>query len=110
MWIGAHDGDKEVGGLGTALLRTRRWEVEDVVRELRGGKGEGEKGGWEGTEVVELGIGEEVVVTRAGMGRGGEEGKAPVLPVLPVLENAGWLDDKRALRVGAAEVVVTAPG
>ncbi|OIW35494.1 hypothetical protein CONLIGDRAFT_651513 [Coniochaeta ligniaria NRRL 30616] len=31
VWIGAHDGDKEVGGLANGLLRTRRWSREEVV-------------------------------------------------------------------------------
>ena len=30
-WISAHDGDKEVKGLATGLLRTRKWHRDEVV-------------------------------------------------------------------------------
>jgi hypothetical protein len=91
VWISAHDGDKEVKGLANGLLKTRKWSREEVARELGfevgldeldrrieetgrgGGAGKAEVGSarWEsdakGTEVMVLGIGEEVVLGSEGV-------------------------------------------
>ena len=70
-WISAHDGDKEVRGLATRLLRTRRFGRDEVsggfADEAAGGGGDEplEKG--PGTEVLSLGTGEEVLLTREGV-------------------------------------------
>lgn len=95
-WISAHDGDKEVKGLANGLLRTRRRTREEVAgslafevgigeEEMEGPaataekkKKEKEKSEAGGTEVMVLGIGEEVVLDREGVRRlpPREDGKA----------------------------------
>lgn len=95
VWISAHDGEKEVRGLATGLLRTRRWgreEVEGLVSPVSGAAAAGTAGEATGvaasdstgrrdgggirrtgsamdkaTEVMRLGSGDEVVVTGDGM-------------------------------------------
>lgn len=74
-WISAHDGEKDVRGLATGLLRTRKWgreEVESVVSPAKGHFGSAAHeskagGGSKGTEVLALGSGEEVVLTSEGV-------------------------------------------
>ena len=39
-WISAHDGDKEVRGIATGLLKTRKWQREEVVGGLVRGLGD----------------------------------------------------------------------
>ncbi|KAH8910571.1 hypothetical protein BR93DRAFT_907226 [Coniochaeta sp. PMI_546] len=92
VWISAHDGDKEVKGLANGLLKTRKWTREEVSKELgfevglekldrqirdtkheRGvekkdiGVGRRETPGGKATEVMVLGIGEEVVLDSEGV-------------------------------------------
>jgi len=85
VWISAHDGDKEVKGLANGLLKTRKYSREEVAEELgfelgleeldrkaAGGLGSGGKqgrGGRKETEVIVLGIGEEVVLDGEGFCR-----------------------------------------
>ncbi|EON97294.1 hypothetical protein UCRPA7_7199 [Phaeoacremonium minimum UCRPA7] len=71
-WISAHDGEKDVRGLATGLLRTRKWareEVESVVSPRKGhfSPAQESKVGNKGTEVLALGSGEEVVLTSEGV-------------------------------------------
>lgn len=92
VWISAHDGDKEVKGLANGLLKTRKWTREEVSKELgfevglekldrqirdtkheRGvekmdtGVSRRETNGGKATEVMVLGIGEEVVLDSEGV-------------------------------------------
>lgn len=88
VWISAHDGEKDVRGLATGLLRTRRYrkeEVEEVVSPCResfadgdapGGRpragsscgGGGGSGGCKSrTDIFRLASGDEVVVSSDGM-------------------------------------------
>lgn len=92
VWISAHDGEKEVKGLANGLLKVRKRSREEVVAELgfevgleeldrrqeetarRGGgkdkmerKGESRVGDGRRTEVMVLGIGEEVVLDSEGV-------------------------------------------
>jgi hypothetical protein len=85
LWISAHDGDKDVRGLVTGMLKTRRWradEIEDVLESRLSGGDKGSdkevidqsnalekskgprKGG--GTEVLRLTCGEEILVSGTG--------------------------------------------
>ncbi|KAL0936504.1 uncharacterized protein CTRU02_208719 [Colletotrichum truncatum] len=86
-WISTHDGDKDVRGLATRMLRTRKYaqkEVADVVspvsksssrvnREKAGSEGSGKS-----TDVLVLGVGEEVAMTREGVWN--VEPKARIIP------------------------------
>ncbi|KAI0136439.1 hypothetical protein BJ170DRAFT_12465 [Xylariales sp. AK1849] len=77
VWVSAHDGEKDVRGLATGMLRTRKWrreEVMEVVSPRFGagngvakGFGDGNGYGTKVTEVLRLGSGEEVVVCGDGM-------------------------------------------
>lgn len=121
-WISAHDGDKEVKGFANALLKTRKHAREDVLRKLRsgrglkqdvpgdnsGGEGGAEKvqartaatiGDWVGTEVIVLGIGEEVVLSRDSV-LGGESRKAEDNEKI-------WSSSNGISRVTEASIVVT---
>ncbi|KAI1866561.1 hypothetical protein JX265_007862 [Neoarthrinium moseri] len=78
-WVSAHDGEKEVRGLATQLLKVKQWRREEIVGlvspssraefdsrgrgELRKGLGSVREAG---TEVLRLGCGDEVVVTGDG--------------------------------------------
>lgn len=75
VWVSAHDGEKDVRGLATSLLRTRRYkreEVEEVISPPRDGTisdniGGNQKNGGIGTEILRLESGGEVVVSGDGM-------------------------------------------
>ncbi|KAK6954087.1 hypothetical protein Daesc_004049 [Daldinia eschscholtzii] len=81
IWLSAHDAEKEVRGLVTGMLKTKRWrreEVEgalDLREERKSGKeklGHARKSssssiGGMATEVMRLGSGDEVVVSGNGM-------------------------------------------
>jgi hypothetical protein len=84
VWISAHDGNKDVRGIATGKLRTRKWskdEVEEVVspRSLHGlgglpspAAGESDDGTDAVTtsrkiEVLALSSGEEVALTEEGI-------------------------------------------
>ncbi|KAI1414833.1 hypothetical protein F5Y13DRAFT_158416 [Hypoxylon sp. FL1857] len=82
VWISAHDGEKDVRGLATGMLKTRRWKREEVESALgpheEKGKSDKEKLGHMrksssgsscavGTEIMRLGSGDEVVVSGTGM-------------------------------------------
>ncbi|KAI0468668.1 hypothetical protein F4859DRAFT_197613 [Xylaria cf. heliscus] len=83
LWISAHDGEKDVRGLATGLLKTRRWKDEEIrgalenrlngssnrrkgrginVREKT--KGTPRQGGC--TEILRLECGEEILVSGTG--------------------------------------------
>ncbi|KAI1259636.1 hypothetical protein F5Y18DRAFT_420629 [Xylariaceae sp. FL1019] len=76
VWISAHDGEKEVRGLGTSMLKTRRWEQEEVERALQYAGAHGEKKEpnspkgrpeeMRKTEVMRLKSGDEMVVLATG--------------------------------------------
>ncbi|KAI8964938.1 hypothetical protein F5Y11DRAFT_314914 [Daldinia sp. FL1419] len=81
VWLSAHDGEKDVRGLATGLLKTKRWRREEVEgaldppEEKKPGKerpGHSRKSssgsiGGVTTEVMRLGSGDEVVVSGNGM-------------------------------------------
>lgn len=81
VWISAHDGEKDVRGLATGMLKTRRWRREEIegalgppeerkpgdkktghVRKVSAGSGCAVS-----TEIMRLGSGDEVVVSGTGM-------------------------------------------
>ncbi|KAH8884021.1 hypothetical protein GQ53DRAFT_662793 [Thozetella sp. PMI_491] len=84
-WISAHDGDKEVKGIATGLLRTRKWRKEEVMGGLNASEvALGLQSTAPGlmrpgsriydrlsrgmtTEVLSLGTGQEVVLTSDGV-------------------------------------------
>lgn len=66
VWVSAHDGEKNVKGLATTMLRTRRYAREEV-EEVIGPRGVRGAGPGVGTEVLRLGSGEEVAVAGDGM-------------------------------------------
>ncbi|KAI4596132.1 hypothetical protein KJ359_005637 [Pestalotiopsis sp. 9143b] len=65
VWVSAHDADKDVRGLGTGLLRTRRWGREEIIAGIVEGGGRGAGAGH--VEILRLGSGEEVLVTGEGL-------------------------------------------
>ncbi|KAI4868621.1 hypothetical protein F4820DRAFT_115999 [Hypoxylon rubiginosum] len=83
VWISAHDGEKDVRGLATGMLKTRRWKREEVEEALgprieMSKPGEGKLGhrrnassgsgnGGVTTEVLRLGSGGEVIVNGNGL-------------------------------------------
>lgn len=101
-WVSTHDGDKDVKGLVTRMLRTKRYTQKQIAGPSQSGKrrgdkrtgrekaGDKEKDG-KGTEVLVLGVGEEVAMTG--------EGVWNVEPGARVLPSAGKvLEDERKLR------------
>lgn len=66
VWISAHDGDKDVKGLATGFLRTKKWAANDLARQLAEDavedRDKGDTPKRIGTEVLALGIGEEVTL------------------------------------------------
>ncbi|KAI2473518.1 hypothetical protein F4781DRAFT_136286 [Annulohypoxylon bovei var. microspora] len=80
VWISAHDGEKDVRGLATGMLKTRRWKREEVESALgphidgksgekltHARKGSGGSIGGVSTEIMRLGSGDEIVVSGSGM-------------------------------------------
>ncbi|KAI0135226.1 hypothetical protein F4814DRAFT_14046 [Daldinia grandis] len=81
IWLSAHDGEKDVRGLATTMLKTKRWrreEVEGALDPREEGKPGKEKLGHArkssnssiggiSTEIMRLGSGDEVVVSGNGM-------------------------------------------
>ncbi|KAI0012150.1 hypothetical protein F4779DRAFT_569606 [Xylariaceae sp. FL0662B] len=79
IWLSAHDGEKDVRGLATGMLKTKRWrreEVEVAVHPVGEDKNHNEKlgharvaskGGSIGTEIMRLSSGDEVAVSANGM-------------------------------------------
>ncbi|OTA95860.1 hypothetical protein M434DRAFT_68420 [Hypoxylon sp. CO27-5] len=81
VWISAHDGEKDVRGLATGMLKTRRWKREEIEGALgphEDGKPSDKKTGHArkastgsgcavSTEIMRLGSGDEVVVSGTGM-------------------------------------------
>ncbi|KAK1688340.1 hypothetical protein BDP55DRAFT_629937 [Colletotrichum godetiae] len=82
-WVSTHDGDKDVRGLVTKMLRTKKYTQKQVTHHSSGGgrkrgdkldrerasdqdKREKAKGS-KSTEVLVLGVGEEVAMTREGV-------------------------------------------
>ncbi|KAJ0159519.1 hypothetical protein CTA2_9543 [Colletotrichum tanaceti] len=101
-WVSTHDGDKDVKGLVTKMLRTKRYTQKQIAAPSQSGKrrgdrrtgrekaGDKEKDGKE-TEVLVLGVGEEVAMTG--------EGVWNVEPGSRVLPSAGRvLEDERKLK------------
>ncbi|KAI1383338.1 uncharacterized protein F4822DRAFT_420289 [Hypoxylon trugodes] len=82
VWISAHDGEKDVRGLATGMLKTKRWTREEVEGALipceevgkpgvdklahRRKSSNGSNGGVS-TEIMRLGSGDEVLVSGTGM-------------------------------------------
>ncbi|KAI0864196.1 hypothetical protein F4860DRAFT_529728 [Xylaria cubensis] len=82
LWISAHDGEKDVQGLATGLLKIRRWKDEDIRGVLENGfdgPPNGQKGGDINvqekprsprrggcTEILRLDSGEEILVSGTG--------------------------------------------
>ncbi|RKU42281.1 hypothetical protein DL546_000183 [Coniochaeta pulveracea] len=76
VWISAHDGDKEVKGLATKFLETKKWMADDLGRQLAEDKEDGDRSAaavidgsrpWKGTTVLNLGVGEEVMLDHEGI-------------------------------------------
>ncbi|KAI8624645.1 hypothetical protein F5Y19DRAFT_306481 [Xylariaceae sp. FL1651] len=82
LWISAHDGDKDVRGLATGMLKTRRWKREEIEgalgSRLSSGKDDRTKpsqdsgsekirGVQKGAEIMRLSCGEEVLVSGTGL-------------------------------------------
>ncbi|KAI0404364.1 hypothetical protein F4802DRAFT_252926 [Xylaria palmicola] len=81
LWISAHDGDKDVRGLATGLLKTRRWDDDEIQAAIEHGPGgiasaqrtghsdsqDRRKGAQKGgTEILRLNCGEEILVSGTG--------------------------------------------
>ena len=66
-WVSAHDGDKNIDGLMTKMLRARRYAKEEVQRRLALGEKEDSNG--VGTEVLMLEAGKEISMTEQGVAR-----------------------------------------
>ncbi|KAJ2994998.1 hypothetical protein NUW58_g1395 [Xylaria curta] len=81
LWISAHDGEKNVRGLATGLLKTRRWKDEEIQGVLEHGyrglvngqkrdysnRQEVSKGARRGdTEILRLNCGDEILVSGTG--------------------------------------------
>lgn len=79
MWISAHDGDKEVKGLATKFLETKKWAADELARQFtddeegrnksRAAAAERARPG-KGTAVISLGIGEVVLLDHEGILKG----------------------------------------
>ncbi|KAK2039121.1 hypothetical protein LZ31DRAFT_98762 [Colletotrichum somersetense] len=117
-WISTHDGDKDVKGLVTKMLRTKRYTQKQVAApssssgRKRGDRhgcrekaGDGEKEG-KGTEVLVLGVGEEVAMT--GEGVWNVESAARALPMSWKLPEIGKKLKGRERGRGLAPVDTTA--
>ncbi|KAI1279190.1 hypothetical protein F5Y07DRAFT_397286 [Xylaria sp. FL0933] len=75
LWISAHDGEKDVRGVATGLLKTRRWKDEEIkVALARGVSGlrNNQKAGQDKeaqksqTQILRLNCGEEILVSGTG--------------------------------------------
>ncbi|KAI1828534.1 hypothetical protein F4861DRAFT_534957 [Xylaria intraflava] len=81
LWISAHDGEKDVRGLATGLLKTRRWDANEIQSALESGidrlstdKKKGQGTGSEKsrstrkgeTDILRLRCGEEILVSGTG--------------------------------------------
>ncbi|KAI0101616.1 hypothetical protein GGR51DRAFT_324276 [Nemania sp. FL0031] len=112
LWISAHDGEKDVRGLATGLLKTHRWkdeEIEDALRSglsgVRGGRIMGRDTSQEKTkgtrksttELLRLKCGEEILVSGTGqLWRTADDdaqsnvnlAKATVAPPPPTIQSA----------------------
>ncbi|KAI0016464.1 hypothetical protein F4780DRAFT_759061 [Xylariomycetidae sp. FL0641] len=73
IYVSAHDGEKDVKGLATGLLKTRRWDTDmsgtfplsGRERQMGGSVGSSSKG--QETKTMRMGSGEEVIVTGSGV-------------------------------------------
>ncbi|KAK2010138.1 hypothetical protein LZ32DRAFT_536478 [Colletotrichum eremochloae] len=116
-WISTHDGDKDVKGLVTKMLKTKRYTQKQVAAPSSSGRkrgdkhrrwekaGDGEKEG-KGTEVLVLGVGEEVAMT--GEGVWNVESAARALPLSWKLPEIGRSLKGRERGRGLAPVDTTA--
>lgn len=81
VWISAHDGEKDVRGFATGMLKTRRWRDEEIEgalesrlgntaddyrKKIQCGVPERKAGNAGGTEIVRLNCGEEILVSGTG--------------------------------------------
>ncbi|KAH8815041.1 hypothetical protein F5884DRAFT_161088 [Xylogone sp. PMI_703] len=62
-WVGAHDGDKEIKGVASKKLKVTKWGV-DQVQEIVSPRSERFEDRALATEVVALGVGEEITLAR----------------------------------------------
>jgi hypothetical protein len=91
-WVSTHDGDKDVRGLVTRMLKTRKFTIEEVVEvvsprvAVMPNKEKKMKPGSKNTEVLVLGIGEEVALTSEGVWNIEQQPGLIPLPPLPMLE------------------------
>lgn len=83
VWISAHDAEKDVRGIATSMLKTRKWQKEEIVEIVRPGltlpsgadRGKAARKGSlkmrvgvdKSIEILRLGSGERVLVTGDGM-------------------------------------------
>jgi hypothetical protein len=83
-WISAHDGEKNIRGLATGMLKTRRWrddEIEGALESGLGDRGDNQKKASQdsgpekkakdapnagGTEILRLNCGEEILISGTG--------------------------------------------
>ena len=87
-WVSCHDGDKDIRGLVSRMLKTKKHGREEVAEMVSpragafvGDKAKNDKGlkaGSAGTEVMVLGIGEEVALTSEGVWNVEEASSAPM--------------------------------
>jgi hypothetical protein len=85
VWISAHDGDKEVKGLATKFLETKKWAADELTRHLAEDKEDRNKSPaaaaerarlWKGTKVLSLEIGEAVMLDHEGILKGTDTDQA----------------------------------
>ncbi|RFU36156.1 hypothetical protein B7463_g225, partial [Scytalidium lignicola] len=80
-WVGAHDGDKEIKGVASRKLKVTKWGVDEVqeIVSPRSEKFDDRDRVTLATEVVALGVGEELMLTRE-IDFGAGSLRAPVRP------------------------------
>ncbi|KAI2638074.1 hypothetical protein GGS21DRAFT_454328 [Xylaria nigripes] len=72
LWISAHDGDKDVRGIATGLLKRRRWDEDEIEGALGSGLGGEPRAAKPGrarlgdTGILRLRCGEEILVSGTG--------------------------------------------
>ncbi|KAI1345289.1 hypothetical protein F5Y15DRAFT_23165 [Xylariaceae sp. FL0016] len=79
VWVSAHDGDKDVRGLATGMLKTRKWKREEIEGaidpNLKSDKMNDQEGVVEkiqrakngGTEILRMNCGDEVIASALGL-------------------------------------------
>ncbi|KAK5632981.1 hypothetical protein RRF57_008695 [Xylaria bambusicola] len=69
VWISAHDGEKDVQGLATGMLKTRRWKDEEIVGALVNAQKTDRQDKCERkrhTKILRLKCGEEILISGTG--------------------------------------------